>query len=193
MLQEFLSPRIHFNQADEILDPAIFRKCAIFAIRLIAPMCCHPSFSCIMHFSCANLNFNLSVHRANHAWMNRPIAIAFWGWDIIFEPPHHHRISAMYQAKCFITIFFAWHDQTKAHHISQMFHCDILRLHFAPNWIRWFTSTKYLTFNAALIHHSCQLLTNARDNILCLISQKFKARNNGLPHSRVKNQKASIF
>ena len=76
-----------FKQINKMLDPAkifiircrVRRLCRVIIVNgLVVPMRGHTSFSCIMHFRRAYLDFNLLIERPNNPGMDRLIAITFW-------------------------------------------------------------------------------------------------------------------
>ena len=176
MFKKLLRACIKLQQADQFADPpkpfSLARLQRFCLPRLIIPMRCNTALGNIMHFWGAYLNFDFSIHWPQNSGMNRPVTITFWGGNIVFEPAHHHRECLMDKTKSDITGSIIINDNAECHHIRQLFHRNVFRLHFTPDGIGCFQPASNIAFNTAFKYHICQNALDIRNGIFIFRCEK---------------------
>ena len=103
--------------------------------------------------------------------MDRPIAVALGGGDIILEAARHHFIGLVDDAQRAIAIFRAVGDDAKRHDVGQLLEADVALLHLAPDRIGMLLAPRHGDRQVAAAQQQLQFRADAVDLVMAAFLQ----------------------
>ena len=132
MLEQLLRALGMFEDLDQVVDPRDVHVALRLAL-LVRPVSGEPALGELVHLAAADLDFDPHLGIVDDRGVQRPIAVALGGRDVILEPARDHRPAAVDQAERAITFGDVVDDDPERHHVRQLLEADVPLGHLLPD------------------------------------------------------------
>ena len=156
-----------FEDVDQVADPAV-AAVAILAggpALLVGPVRREAIFGLGVHLLGADLHLDAHLLRMDDRGVERAIAVALRGRDIILEAARHHRPAPVEYAERLIGGVGVLHDHPEGHHVGQLLEADVALGHFAPDRIGVLLAALDLDLDPGAAELEAQARADPRDDV----------------------------
>jgi hypothetical protein len=193
VFQKVLGRRGVFQNVEQFAQPAIARAVLAAVVLLVGPVRGDAVFGHGVHVARADLDFDALAFGADHARVQRLVAVRLRRRDVVLEASGHHRVGGVDHAERAVAVFDAVDLDAERHDVGQLFEADVLFLHLQPDRIRRFFAPGDLGLQAAVGQGLAQRLGDARHDIAILFAQERQAGLNGVAGLGVQFLERQVF
>ena len=134
----------------------------------------------VLHLGGTDLDFDALAERADHAGVQRAVAVRLGHRDVVLEALRQHLVAAMQQAERLVALRHVGDDDAEGHDVGELLERHVLLLHLAPDRIGRLLAARYLgVAESALLQGLEQLGLDLWDDLVALFQQVTQPRLDG--------------
>ena len=149
MLEQLLGAAGMVEDFDQVGNPRHLQIVAR-ATFLIGPVGGKPALGLGVHVAIADLDFDARLGIVDDGGVERTVAVALGGRDIILVASRDHRPALMDQPQCLVAFVRIADDDAERHHIGQLFEADVPLGHLLPDRIGVLFAPGHLGFESVV-------------------------------------------
>ena len=167
MFEQLLGRRGGIEDLDQVADPAVVAAGigADLAL-LVRPVRGQAIFGLGMHRAAPELDFDARVFRVHDARVQRAIAVALGGGEVILEPARHHRPAAVDDTQRPVAFLLGADDDAERHDVGELLEADVALGHLAPDRIGMLLAPRHLRLDPGAAQQQFQPRRNLGDTVV---------------------------